>query len=80
MTEYDKAKQTVISTWHYAIGDSEFDTRLRVRIFYPQELDALLHYSGFKMLRRYGDYEGGAFHSDSPHQIYVVTAEDRNTA
>jgi len=70
---YDKAAQIVTSTWHYVIGDSEFETELRLRIFYPQELEALLHYSGFKVFRRCGDFDGRAFGSDSPHQIYLAT-------
>ncbi len=70
---YERATQLLRSTWHYQIGDREFDTRLQLRIFFPQELDALLRYAGFSIAAKYGDFDRSPFSSDSPHQIIVAT-------
>jgi trans-aconitate methyltransferase len=44
---------------------------LELRIFYPQELEALLHYNGFTVLERYGDYDRGPLTAESKTMIYV---------
>jgi SAM-dependent methyltransferase len=45
--------------------------RLTQRCFYPLELEALLHYNGFAVEKRYGDFGGGAFEPDSEEQLLV---------
>jgi hypothetical protein len=44
---------------------------LAMRVFYPQELEALLHYNGFTVLERYGDYDRGPLTAESRTLIYV---------
>ncbi|MFQ5631578.1 MAG: class I SAM-dependent methyltransferase, partial [bacterium] len=44
---YDKATQVNHILWHYRIGEKTFTDELNMRIFYPQELEALLLYNGF---------------------------------
>ena len=46
---YDKDTQINRVKWYYRIGDRTEETiaELNMRIFFPQELDLLLHYNGF---------------------------------
>jgi SAM-dependent methyltransferase len=46
-------------------------TRIAVRYTFPQELDALLHYSGFDSLRQYGDWNLEPLSAASPSIIVV---------
>jgi 2-polyprenyl-3-methyl-5-hydroxy-6-metoxy-1,4-benzoquinol methylase len=41
------------------------------RLFFPQELEALLHYNGFAVVERYGDWDGAALERESPRLIFV---------
>lgn len=69
---YDRAAQVSRIIWHYTRGRRRFASRkLNMRCFFPQELDALLHYNGFKTLRKYGDFDLSPFASDSPKQVMV---------
>jgi len=45
--------------------------RLALRYFMPQEMEALLHYNGFKILDRFGDWVGAPLSESSGHQIYL---------
>jgi len=70
---YDAARQVNRTTWRYRAGD-RIDARvdeLDMRVFFPQELDALLHYGGFEPCSKLGDYQGTPFASRSPKQIVV---------
>lgn len=42
---------------------------LAQRQYFPAELEALLHYNGFALEGRAGDFDGGAFTSDSSEQV-----------
>lgn len=46
-------------------------TRIALRFTFPQELEALLHYNGFTVLRRYGDWDLSPLTGDSPSIIVV---------
>ena len=73
---YDAARQVNRITWRYATGERE-DARtdvLDMRIFFPQELDALLFMHGFDVVEKYGDYRRAAFTSLSSKQIVVCRA------
>jgi hypothetical protein len=39
----------------------------------PQEMEALLHYNGFKILSRFGDWEGNPMTEDGFTHVYVCT-------
>jgi SAM-dependent methyltransferase len=70
---YDRASQVNHVKWYYSIGsrhDASVD-ELNMRIFYPQELDALLRYNGFTIESKYGDYDETPFVSESPKQLVV---------
>jgi RimJ/RimL family protein N-acetyltransferase/SAM-dependent methyltransferase len=72
---YDNAAQINHLRWYYRIeGHSEETTaQLDLRMLFPQEIEALLHYNGFDLCARYGDYDGSAFTSLSARQLIVCT-------
>ena len=52
-------------------GDAVEETtgHLDMRMFFPQELDALVRYNGFTILNKWGDLQRTAFGPDSPLQV-----------
>jgi SAM-dependent methyltransferase len=48
-------------------------TRLAVRFTFPQELNALLHYNGFTLIRQYGDWDRSPLTDESPSIICVCS-------
>jgi ubiquinone/menaquinone biosynthesis C-methylase UbiE len=50
---------TVYRRWQGESGEEARIGRITVRYTFPQELEALLHYNGFEIVRQYGDWEGG---------------------
>ncbi len=76
---YDPVTQILYALWHYQAEDSEaVDVRpLDLRIFFPQELDALLTLSGFTIEAKYGGFDKALFTSASRQQVIVCKAEAR---
>lgn len=69
---YDAASQVNFIEWKFAASDGSGDSiTLEARIFFPQELDALLEYNGLTIEQKYGWYDGSPFESGSPKQIVV---------
>lgn len=50
----------------------ERTTPLSLRCYFPEELSALLHYNGFSVTARYGDFARGPLTSESESQIIVA--------
>lgn len=70
--DYDSASQVNQVTWYFDIeGQRPRTEHLKLRCFFPQEIDALLHYNGFEILEKMGDYEGSQFGRGSAKQILV---------
>ncbi|OUL30728.1 SAM-dependent methyltransferase [Nostoc sp. T09] len=46
------------------------------RLYFPQELEALLKYNGFKIEKKFGAYDGSPFSSNSFQQIFVCSLQD----
>lgn len=70
--KYDSAGQVNRTTWVFHINNEKpKETKLDMRCFYPQEMDALLKYNGFKVLKKFGSFDEKPFTSDSMKQIYV---------
>jgi len=70
---YDVATQVNRVTWQYIInGRSRPFQQLDMRCFFPQEMDALLKYNGFKVIRKFGWFDERPFSSSAPKQIYVL--------
>lgn len=72
---YDAAKQIRENKWFYDIGKGaeRYTKELTVRIYFPQEIDALLHYNGFKIENKLGDYDSSPFTLTSPKQLLICT-------
>jgi SAM-dependent methyltransferase len=70
---YDRATQMNHIKWYHRTGEDAHRVvqELNMRIFYPQELDALLHFNGFVIEHKYGDCDLQPFTSASPRQIVV---------
>lgn len=71
---YDAAQQTGRVTWVHHVGGKTFSSRLDMRCFYPLEMDALLKYNGFEVLKKYGSFDRKPFQSESLKQIYICRA------
>jgi SAM-dependent methyltransferase len=52
-------------------GAEEPVGELNLRIYFPQELDAILRYNGFVIDDKSGDYDGRAFDSSATKQLIV---------
>lgn len=74
-TYYDRKRQILYTKLHYRLGQKEWEEDLSLRIYYPEELLALLHYNGFLLLKRYGDFHRSPFKSTSSQQILICTKE-----
>jgi ubiquinone/menaquinone biosynthesis C-methylase UbiE len=73
---YDSATQiNHVKLCHTWPGSrEEVVEELNMRIYYPQELDALLKYNGLRIEAKLGDYDGAPFASASPYQVIVCSA------
>jgi SAM-dependent methyltransferase len=72
---YDRESQVNRIKWYYRIGDAdvEEEVELNMRIFFPQELDALLVHNGFSIEAKFGDFDGSPFTAASPTQVVICT-------
>lgn len=72
-SDYDSASQINTITLFYNIPGMSIEVveELRMRIYFPQELDELLKYNGFRVEVKLGDYDGKPFRSDAPRQLFV---------
>jgi SAM-dependent methyltransferase len=70
---YDDAAQIYSIRWHYAKPGTEEarSEELRLRMFFPQELDALLTYNQLEIREKYGDFNGKPFAPGDSKQILV---------
>jgi SAM-dependent methyltransferase len=77
-TSYDTATQMLGADWVWSdmagrvLHDAHFELRQR----FPDEFEALLTLTPFKLLARYGDFDGSPFTAQSGRQIYVLEALD----
>ena len=72
---YDAATQMRHITLHYQLPnqDEERTGDLNMRMYFPQELDALFRYNGFTIEHKYGDFALRPFDASSATQIFVLT-------
>ena len=78
--QYDPVRQVQLIGMAFQAVDDPKDmalTPLAHRQFFPAELEALLHYNGFEMESRCGDFEGGPLTGDSDSQVIVARARTR---
>ena len=68
---YDAASQINHIRWFWrteATGQEDVSD-FSLRVYFPQELDALLALNGFTVVNKYGDYDLSPFTSASRHQL-----------
>ncbi|MBN2431725.1 MAG: class I SAM-dependent methyltransferase [Acidobacteria bacterium] len=71
-SSYDRASQMMHNRWHFRVGDgAEEVVPLNMRVFFPQELDAIMRCAGFAIEAKYGDYGGTPFSSSAEKQLIV---------
>ncbi len=71
---YDPAAQITYNKLYYKVGrrDEQMAGNLNMRMYFPQELDALFKYNGFEIEHKYGDTERTQFNATSSTQIFVL--------
>ena len=69
--KYDAASQVNRVRWIHVIDGVETIQNLDMRCFYPQEMDALLKYNGFKIIHKFGNFDESRFTSLSPKQLFI---------
>lgn len=69
---YENKTQINRIQWHYYIN-GEFDSiqNLDMRVFFPQEIDSYLKWSGFSIIKKFGSFKEKPFIEDSAKQIFV---------
>lgn len=74
--DYDKLRQVLFVAMEFApVGGGEsWMTPLAHRQFYPQELETLLHYNGFVVTERWGDFDGSPLAQESRVLILACRA------
>jgi hypothetical protein len=71
---YDAAQQVNYVTTYTREPDSPDERigHLTMRMYFPQELEAVLRYAGFSIQHKFGGYQKEAFASDSKKQLIVA--------
>ena len=69
---YESATQINRIEWHYFInGEFHSIQNMDMRLFFPQELDSYLEWSGFDIIHKYGGFEEEVFNDNSGKQVFV---------
>jgi SAM-dependent methyltransferase len=70
--------ETAYRRWKDALGKEVLQVApLSLRQFFPQEMEALLHYNGFKVIERFGDWQGTPLANEHDMMIFVCGVSDR---
>ncbi|MEZ4854697.1 class I SAM-dependent methyltransferase [Flavobacterium sp.] len=70
--KYESKTQINRIEWHYFINDVFHSIQnLDMRMYYPQELDSYLKFSGFTILHKFGNFDEDKFNNNSEKQIFV---------
>lgn len=81
--QFDPATQVQMVTSVLRSPDDPGDLRvlpLAHRQFFPAELEALLHYNGFEMVERWGDFDRSPLSLEGESQIIVARVAKRKSA
>jgi len=66
-----------ITTYHrFEDNAEEITGELNMRMFFPQEIDALLKYNEFRIVHKWGDIDRRPFNADSTQQLIVCRRRD----
>ena len=73
--DYSAATRIIHKNWHFWHRPSDKITTISFsqRQFFPRECDALFQYKGFRIDKKFGDFDESAFSGDSPKQIFVMS-------
>lgn len=74
--DYDTTTQVQMVTMTYqepGRPETMWVSPLSHRQVYPAELETLLHYNGFRIKRRWGDFDGAPFSPQAESQILLAT-------
>jgi SAM-dependent methyltransferase len=79
-SSYDPATQITTNQLRRRVGNGpvEPDGELTMRIYFPQELDALLWYNGFAIEHKYGE-DRRPFDAQSGMQFYILKLRDKSS-
>lgn len=69
--ECDTQVRRVVTTQRLPNG-KVVEGHLNMKMYFPQELEALLYCSGFEVIEKYGNYNKAPFSSASPRQLIVA--------
>jgi ubiquinone/menaquinone biosynthesis C-methylase UbiE len=70
--KYENQTQINRIKWHYFINDQFHSIQnLDMRMYFPQELDTYLKWSGFTIVHKFGNFEEEEFNDTSEKQIFV---------
>jgi len=69
--EYDEATQVQHRVLHVSGLGAEKRLTLDTRLFFPQELNTMLHFSGLNVIAKFGTFLATPFMSNSVHQLVV---------
>lgn len=68
---YDKATQINYLNTCHRTKNEEIVKKLKLRMFFPKELDGLLYYNGFILEEKFGTFDEEPFTSESNDQIVI---------
>ena len=69
--DYDRIRQIQFCSMCFdPVRGESFVTPLAHRVFFPQELEALLHYNGFETTALYGDFAKSPLKQDSDVMVF----------
>ncbi|HDZ18600.1 hypothetical protein LCGC14_0834320 [marine sediment metagenome] len=68
---YEITTQINKLTYKFKIGKKEFKRVVHCRMVFPQEMDELMHYNGFKVLHKYDNHQKDPFTDGSYAQIII---------
>ncbi len=70
--KYESKSQINRIEWHYFINNVFHSVQnLDMRMFFPQELDTYLKWSGFAIINKFGNFDEDVFEDNSEKQIFV---------
>jgi SAM-dependent methyltransferase len=74
-SQYDSATQIKYNTTYYKLPNQagEIAGTLNMRMYFPQELDALFKYNGFAIEHKYGETDLRPFDAAATMQIFVLS-------
>lgn len=71
---YDPATQVNhVTTFTRRSSSPEEVGHLSMRMYFPQELDALVRHNGFEIRQKFGGYQEDPFAADSEKQLLIAT-------